>query len=428
MKKKKIVALGLAVSMLVSIVGCGSSNTTTENTDDATTETATQENSGSTKEDVSLVVWSDEENFPLLEKMIESFKQEHSGEVNLEVSLESVSDSVCKENLLGDVQNGADVFGFADDQLMALVAAGAIEPVANADEVSKANLAESVSAATVNNILYAYPMTADNGYFLYYDKNYLTAEDVQSIDKILEVAAANEKVMTMDLSSGWYLYAFFGCTGLELGLNDDGVTNYCNWNESAGNISGADITQAMLDITSSSGFRNVTDDEFMAGVADGSVIAGISGVWNAVDIKEIWGDDYGAVKLPTYTCAGQQIQMSSFTGYKMMGVNYYSEHKDWAMKLADWFTNEENQTLRFVERNQGPSNINAAASDAVSQVPAIQAVISQSEFASLQRVGNKYWDPCTKFGNAVGEGNPDGLTPQELVDELVAGITASTIE
>ena len=45
----------------------------------------------------------------------------------------------------------------------------------------------------------------------------------------------------------------------------------------------------------------------------------------------------GAVKLPTYTCAGQQIQMASFTGYKMMGVNAYSKHKDWALKLADWF-------------------------------------------------------------------------------------------
>ena len=30
----------------------------------------------------------------------------------------------------------------------------------------------------------------------------------------------------------------------------------------------------------------------------------------------------------------------------MAGVNYYSKHKDWALKLADWMTNEENQKLR----------------------------------------------------------------------------------
>ena len=43
----------------------------------------------------------------------------------------------------------------------------------------EANLDEAVAAASVNDTLYAYPMTADNGYFLYYDKNYLTEEDVR---------------------------------------------------------------------------------------------------------------------------------------------------------------------------------------------------------------------------------------------------------
>ena len=55
-----------------------------------------------------------------------------------------------------------------------------------------------------------------------------------------------------------------------------------------------------------------------------------------------------------------------------MGVNAYSKYPEWAAKLADWLTNEENQTIRFEERNQGPSTTNAAASDAVKQVPASQ--------------------------------------------------------
>lgn len=82
-------------------------------------------------------------------------------------------------------------------------------------------------------------------------------------------------------------------------------------------------------------------------------------------IKELWGDDYGAVKLPTYTCAGQQIQMSSFKGYKYMAVNAYTEYPEWANKLAQWFTNEDNQKLRFEMKNAGPANKAAAADDAV---------------------------------------------------------------
>ena len=36
--------------------------------------------------------------------------------------------------------------------------------------------------------MYAYPLTADNGYFLYYNKAYFSEEDVQSLDRILELA------------------------------------------------------------------------------------------------------------------------------------------------------------------------------------------------------------------------------------------------
>ena len=185
------------------------------------------------------------------------------------------------------------------------------------------------------------------------------------------------------------------------------------------------IAQALLNISASPAFVNAGDTALLEGAANGTVIAGIGGVWNEVEIRKVWGDNYGAVKLPTYTVAGQQVQMSSFKGYKMMGVNYYSENKEWALKLADWLTNEQNQTLRFTERSQGPSNKNAAASDAVSQVPAIQAVIAQSEFGVLQRVGNSYWGPVSNFGATMAEGNPKGTNLQEIMDVMVEGITAS---
>ena len=52
----------------------------------------------------------------------------------------------------------------------------------NPDDVKSRNLPGSVGAATMNDKLYAYPMTADNGYFLYYDASILSAEDVQSVE------------------------------------------------------------------------------------------------------------------------------------------------------------------------------------------------------------------------------------------------------
>ena len=84
-------------------------------------------------------------------------------------------------------------------------------------------------------------MTADNGYFMYYNKDYFTEEDVKSLDKMLSVAQAAGKKVAMEFNSGWYLYTFFGNTGLEFGINDDGVTNYCNWNATDGAIKGVDV-------------------------------------------------------------------------------------------------------------------------------------------------------------------------------------------
>lgn len=427
MKKKYFTGVLAALLCMVSLGGCESGGVLPSKSAPADTpalKEATEENSKT----VTLRVWSEEANFDVLTKMIDSFKEQYSSQAEFNILLEPATDAAVKDILLNDVHNGADVFPFADDQLSAMVAAGAIAPVTNAEQVKEANLEEAVAAASINGVLYGYPMTADNGYFMYYDKNYFTEEDVKTLDGMLAVAEASEKQITMDWSSGWYLYAFFGNTGLEFGINDDGVTNYCNWNTTDGAVKGTDIAEAMLAVSASPAFQSCGEADFLAGAKDGTVIAGVSGVWNTMEIKTIWGADYGAVKLPTYTCAGKQIQMSSFTGYKMMGVNSYSEHKEWAGKLADWFTNEENQTLRFVERNQGPSNKNAAASDKVSHVPAIQAVIAQSEFGRLQRVGTSYWTPCSTFGQIMAEGNPNQLKLQDLMDNLAAGISASVVQ
>ncbi len=377
---------------------------------------------------VQLTVWAEEEGHDMMEAMIESFQAEYAGEAKFEIALVQASESQAKDLLLADVHGGADVFAFADDQLNQLVAAGALDPVRNADAVRAANLPETVEAASFHDVLYAYPMTADNGYFMYYNKAYFTETDVATLDGMLAAAAAADKKLAMEWDSGWYLYTFFGNTGLVCGLNADNVTNYCDWNSTEGPIRGVDVAEAMLAIAAHPGFSNRTDVEFVEGVQDGSVIAGMSGVWNSVEVKKAWGNNYGAVKLPTYTVAGKQVQMASFNGYKMVGVNAYSEEPEWAHRFADWITNEENQRIRFAERRQGPSNQNAAASAEVNADPALQALIVQGQYGDLQRVGAKYWSATQKFGLTLAAGNPDGTELQELMDALVEGITASVTD
>ncbi len=64
--------------------------------------------------------------------------------------------------------------------------------------------------------------------------------------------------------------------------------------------------------------------------------------------------------LPTFTMNGEQVQMASFSGYKLKGVNTLTAFPEEAMALAEWLTNEESQIKRFEVRAPGPSNIKAA--------------------------------------------------------------------
>lgn len=431
--KKKILMTVLTVSLLVtSLAGCGNSSADdgsqaeTEPADVSAVQGDADEQLESGK--VALRVWVEESNIPNLQKMIDSFKQKYAGQADFDITIEVSGDADTRNNVLGDIHNAADIFSMPDDQLYSLIAGGALSPVINQAEVKAANLPDAVDAASYEETLYAYPYSADNGYFLYYNDEYLTESDVQTLDRILEVAAENEKKLSMEFNSGWYLYSFYGNTGLEFGINDDGVTNHCNWNSTENSIKGVDVAQALLDIATNPGFIAQSDGDFVTMAQSGECIAGVSGVWNAVAIQEAWGSHYKACKLPTYTCNGQQIQMSSFKGYKMFGVNAYSEHLAWAHKLADWITNEENQILRFQERSTGPSNIVAASSDEVGKVPAIAAVIDQSQYGVLQRVGNSYWNACTSFADTIAAGNPDNMSLQDLVDRLTNGIAASAVQ
>lgn len=422
--EKRLVMLWCILIVSLTLSGCTSNK---EKTSQASINNEMSSEEDQTDE-VSLLVWcGSEEEKVLVEEMLTTFEKQYS-EIKFNITVEIESEASCKDTLLGDVKNGADVFAFPDDQLMAMIAAGVLEPLVENENIKQVNSEGSVEAASYDSKLYAYPMTADNGYFMYYNKEYFADEDVNTLDQMLEVAAKAGKKVMMDWTSGWYLYSFFGGAGLELGLNDDGIINYCNWNGKDGKIKGVDIAKSMLTIAQNPGFISCSDDDFVKGVKAGDIIAGVNGAWNATVLQEVWGEDYGVAKLPTFTCNENQVQMSSFAGYKMVGVNAYSQYKDWANKLADWITNEENQTLRFERREQGPSNNNSALSEEVVKSPAIQALIQQSDFATLQRVGANYWDPVAEYGQVMAKGSVNPNKLQSLLDTLVEGITATQIK
>ncbi len=423
---KKVLALTLAAAMALSMAACGGSSSSAAADSTSSADTGSEAAATGEIQDVTLTLWGGEEDQTMLQEMANAFAEENKDKVNLTVQVGVQSESNAKDTILTDVTAAADVYTFADDQINELVAAGALMAIPDemgAADVAARNLPGSVEAATVDGKLYAYPATADNGYFMFYDKSVFTEEDVQSLDKMMEVAAAAGKKVSMELTSGWYLYSFFGGAGLELGLAEDGLNTVCNWNEDPG----AAVAEAIMAIAANDGFISQGDADFVTGLQNGTVAAGVNGVWNAKVAEETWGENYAATKLPTYTLNGEQVQMSSYAGFKLLGVNPHSDNVGWALLLADYITNEENQLKRFEVRGQGPSNINAAASEEVAASPAIAALAAQAEFAVPQRVGANYWANSESLGQVLSEGG-NGVDAQTIMDNAVAGITAPVTE
>lgn len=70
------------------------------------------------------------------------------------------------------------------------------------------NSEATVAAATKDGKLYAYPLTASNGYFLYYDSNIFSEEDVASWENLTAKAEEAGTKVGMNVADGWYLYGF----------------------------------------------------------------------------------------------------------------------------------------------------------------------------------------------------------------------------
>ena len=393
-----------------------------------TQEVNTVQEENTSKETIALTVWGSEADQQLLNDLVTSFEEKHSDTVNLDITVGIQEELEVKKAILDSVHEAPDVFTFADDQLLSLASAGVLSPIEYAEEVRANNVESAVTASIIEDEVYAYPLTADNGYFLYYNSEYLTAEDVQTLDNILDIAKTNNKKISMDITSGWYLYSFFGNTGLTVGLNPDNITNYCTWNSTDGAIHGVDVMESLDKLVKHKGFAPYGDDAFVKGISNGEVIAGVSGVWLEETIKQALGDNFEVAKLPTYTVNGGQVQMASFTGHKMVGVNAYSDNKEWAEELANFITNEENQIKRFEERKQLPSNINAANHGDISKSKVYKALNEQSKYAKLQKIGNRYWAPTTELVNQLIRGEANEGTYQELLDKAVKEITSDIVD
>ena len=421
---KKLIAMIMAIVLVFALAGCASGDQNAPGGNQAGSNLG----EGIQEIDVlgtavsapyTLKVWASQEDQALTREIADKFIADNP-QYNVTIEMGVVGEPDAYARYSEDPSAAADVFFFPNDQLRDFINAGGLyEVTRNKDVIVSRNGEGSVGSATLNGKLYGYPATADNGYFLYYDKSALSEDDVKTLDRILEVSAAAGKKVLMNLDdNGWYGASFFLGAGCTLSIGDDGK-QVCDFN----NATGLAAAQAMRNFTAHQAYINGEDAVLKGGIG-GTLAAGVSGTWNAEDIASILGDNYGAAKLPTFTMDGKQVQMGSFGGYKLVGINSLISEVEKlviAMDFADFLTNEENQLSRFIARAMGPSNTNAAADPAVQANIALAALAAQAAYATPQNdVLNNFWAPAGAFGTAMV--NKDSTNLQTLLDNMVAQI------
>ena len=423
MKMTKILSLVLAVVMLVScFVACGPVETTTTTTTTTTGEDKPSVSPLAGTYDIKMWVSEKEGVADLFKTQIEKFMAANPGVIiNAEISGVSEADSASQ--VLLDVASAPDLYCFAQDQLARLVQASALSAPAKeiADLVKANNDGGAVGAGSVAGTLYAYPMTSDNGYYMYYDKSIIT--NPESLEQIIaDVEAYNAanpdspKWIRFALENAWYTASFF------FAVDEDGnQLCHSNWTtDTTGNFTGIDdnfnsdngliAMRGMEKLAKSSAYNSDADK-----YADSAVW--INGIWNAEDAQLHFGDNFAATDLPSFEVDGKSYHLGSFTGNKLIGVKPQADSTRALVLhlLANYLTGEECQLERFNQFQWGPSNLKAQASDAVQANPSLAALALQGNYGIPQgNISGSWWD----IGKVLGADAKAATSVDDLKEAL----------
>lgn len=419
---KRILALILAVLMMATLfVGCTPKD---GDTDGGAAATALEPEAGA-----SLKVWAPDAALEVFKAQCDAFIAQYpDAGIKIEVIAQGEGDAAT--NVLNDPDAAADVFSFICDQLNRLNDAGVIMPVNTnlATDVIARNSEESVGAATLNDLLLAYPETGDNGYFLYYDKSIVTDEDAKTIEGVFEACRKANKKFIMDAGNGFYscIFPFTGGLTIEGLEGEDGDIQKFNDYDEAEVVATLEAF-AKLFHEYSDIFFSTDVSKIPSGFAEdpSTCAAGIDGSWDAAAIKNVLGENFGAAKLPTINVNGEDKQMISLHGYKLLGVNARSKYPNAAQLLADYLSGEACQLERAETNSWGPSNKVAAESDAAKNDAAITAALAQSEYSIPQiNMSSTFWDPMGNLGNNLfkEDAKYDAETLTALLDKTIANI------
>ena len=351
----------------------------------------------------------------LTKRQIAAFQAANPGIV-INAEVEGVSEGNAASQVIADVATAPDIYCFAQDQLSRLVQADALAvPGQKAQQyINTVNDAASVNAAKVAGTIYAYPLTSDNGYYLYYDTSIV--KNPESLEDIIADCERAGKKFRYALENAWYTASFFFATGCVNEWTVDADGNFTEVNDDFNSEKGLIAMKGMQKLAQSTAYDSNADifDECAAIV---------TGTWNSQVAASHFGKNLGATDLPSFTVDGKEYHLGSYSGNKLMGVKPQTDVKKGAVLqlLAQYLTSDECQMERFEIFGWGPSSKISQANEAVLANVSLSALAKQSEYAIPQpQIHGSWWDIAKVLGAQAKAATSDADLQQALVDYKAA--------
>ena len=400
---KKIIALLLACMMVLGLAACGGTETTT--TTGAAGGNQTTGAGTAEPEAISLKVWGPqaelgENNDGWLPQLCEAFDEAHP-EWDITFTYEVCGEGDAGTNVTKDPTVAGDIYFFANDQLGTLLQANAIARLGGEVEtqVKEDNSQGIVDSVSVDGALYGVPFTT-NTWFMFYNTEMFTEEDVKSLDTMLEKGK-----VSFPLTTGWYFGSFYVANG---GTFFGDGTDASKGIDFAGD-KGVAVTKYLVELSKNANFVNDADGAGMSGLKDGSVGAIFSGTWDTANVKEALGEKWAAAPAPTYTLDGEAKQIAPFGGSKAIAVNPNSAQPKAASLLAAYLATPEAQLAHYEFNGTAPvstelleNNETIKADQSCAAAVATVADIAVTQ-PSIPEMGS-YWGAAESMAKAIVNG------------------------
>ena len=396
--KRRILSLFLALVAVVTLVGCKKTTVTELNLEG----------------NYTIKVWAAEAVTAQFEEQIAAFNQKNGKGITIEATVEAVGEGEAATQMITDVDNGADLFCFAQDQLARLKEAGSLQQLGNAAKawVNENNDGGAVQAATIADGVYAYPLTSDNGYFLYYDKSVITnPEHLKSLEDLIADCEAANRGFAFELEgSGWYNASFFFAVGAHSRFIINGEGTVTDIDDNYNSELGIKAMKAMKKVLNSKSYVNSSNAPESFAATTNKAACVVSGTWDAANTKKALGENYGVAELPSFTLDGQTYHLGSMTGNKLVGLKPTKDVRRAAVVnlLAQYLTGAECQEQRFDAFAWGPSNKTVQAMDKVKQDETLAAFMAQANYGTPQgQFPGQWWDLTKVLATSAKTGTTD---------------------